>query len=101
MTTKQPIIEVQLVLNTGVAAQLHHAEQTILPLPSSHVPMELCLPLLLWILPSMSFPYSAPLTKGFPEPKQAKRSSSQLAFGDHELVSSAAIFCSLLDFDFL
>lgn len=56
MTTKQLIIEVQLVLNSGVAAQLHHAEQTILSLPSSCVLMELCPPLLLWIPPSLSFP---------------------------------------------
>lgn len=49
MTTKQLLMEVQLVLNGGIAAQLHHTVQAILPLPSSHVLMELCPPLLLWI----------------------------------------------------
>lgn len=35
MATKQLLMEVQPVLNGGIAAQLHHAVQTILPLPSS------------------------------------------------------------------
>lgn len=49
MATKQLLMEVQPVLNGGIAAQLHHAVQTILSLPSSHLLMELCPLPLLWI----------------------------------------------------
>lgn len=87
MTTKQLIMAAQLVLNGGIAAQLHHAVQAV-TLPTSHVLTELFPPLLLWIPPPLSFPCSTPLTKAFSEPKEA--TWNQLSAG---IWKRACFFC--------